>query len=202
MVKLVLTISLALIQLALLSQTSVGLPLGPTQRLQKRVVDPGLVVGGVCAGLCVLCIGISVTSHAHDCADRDAYYPSNSVPGPISDRPTSEPPMTTDRTEESWPAAEGSRRLSRTSTVRNSHQEAAPGGASVQTPEGHRSSPTSTVRNSRQEAAPGGASVQSPDGRRFSQASTLRPTSPDAPQHVPPEGHHPHRRSLRDAFSI
>ena len=88
------------------------------------MVDPGLVVGGVCAGLCVLCIGISVTSHAHDCADRDAYYPSNSVPGPISDRPTSEPPMTTDRTEEyavsivqvveinvhfhrSWPAAEG-----------------------------------------------------------------------------------------------
>ncbi|KAF8624609.1 hypothetical protein AX14_011715 [Amanita brunnescens Koide BX004] len=55
MVKLVLTISLAL---ALLSQTSVGLPIGPTQRLSKRVdlETAGVIAGGLCA-LAAVCIG-------------------------------------------------------------------------------------------------------------------------------------------------
>ncbi|KAF8650648.1 hypothetical protein AX14_008586, partial [Amanita brunnescens Koide BX004] len=85
MVRLVLTIFLAL---ALLSQTSVGLPIG---RLSKRV-DPGTVgaaIGvlcGLCGGACLLC-----RSGACVCSDHDHAVPLPA--GHVELQPISHAPM-------------------------------------------------------------------------------------------------------------
>ncbi|KAF8664001.1 hypothetical protein AX14_006797 [Amanita brunnescens Koide BX004] len=97
MVKLAFTMSLVLIHLALLSQTSVGLPIGPMPRLRKRIgfgTLAAITAGSMC--VCITAVFACWEDSGRCCHDHP--QPHTSTPGEAGvelQPPAREPHMNT-----------------------------------------------------------------------------------------------------------